>query len=515
LVSNRIVGLFIGAFFRWNSVLESVCMWLMGCACVAGLSMLSHRHCPRVPWVRAVQITFAGALFFGLGQYATWLNPISIQWLSVELYLIAALLIAGCPWSAPWRYLPCMGLALMATYSSSNGLFCWLVILPVLLVHFPREQWRGLLPWNSAWALTAAVAIVSYFWGFRRPPESPGIVAGLEDPVRFAAFFLANIGSPFAFGTAVLPVTQSIVAGAAILGIVGWMGVRLYREADSEGLRELLPWAALAGYALLTGAAMTVGRAGFGPEEALASRYINTHVLTVIAIVFALPTVLDRWLSGGPASHRTAAIGACCTLVAVAALLHLFHSVWARQFFENHAIAMRSAKAAVLFIRSFTEPAILKPLWAGKTTSEVIDRVEFLDAKGWLRPPVLRSAAMSASATAAGRGAIEQSGSIGGNALGLSGWAFSTEHERAADAVVLSWEKVPEQAEAFALADMGLVREDLVQKFRHSGYRRAGWVKRFDASVLPKGNLTIRAWAFDTDTAQATRLDGSFVLQVK
>ncbi len=530
---NRVAGMIVAKFFGWRSTVEAVLMWMLACGCAVNLCVLSRRMDAVGTGRRAAQIALLGLLFFGLPQYAVWLNAMAIQWFNIEIIVIGGLVIAGSRLALSTRFALCMVLATLGTFSSSNGLLTWVLFPPALLLPGSWQNVRRHLPWLAGWMLLASVTVARYFWGFERPPEAPSIWTALGNPGLFVGFFLANVGSPFAMGTALNPVTQAMIAGTIVVLLYTMVAVHTFRSRqDTMFLRQALPWLLLGAYALITGLAMTLGRAGLGPGEAIASRYVNTHVLTAIALVFLVPGTLDRMLrraseedalGEGPHSRRlTPAIAhrLSASLVTAAVILHVCYSAAVWPFYENHRLTLHGAKAAVLFIKMFVEDGLLKPLWAGKTADQVMARVDFLDARGFLRPglvrsPLIRDLAASAETNLGGTaryGTVEQSGGLGGNLVGLSGWAFFPERERAADSVLLTWELQPGEGRAFALADMGLIRDDLVQRFQDSAYRRAGWVKRFDASALPKGKLTIRAWAFDTETAKAYPLEGSFSL---
>ncbi len=62
----------------------------------------------------------------------------------------------------------------------------------------------------------------------------------------------------------------------------------------------------------------------------------------------------------------------------------------------------------------------------------------------------------------------------------------------------------------FAIAQVGMIeRPDVAQKTGGSHYLNCGWSKMITPSTIHPG-ATIRAWAFDTQSAQAFKLAGSF-----
>jgi hypothetical protein len=151
----------------------------------------------------------------------------------------------------------------------------------------------------------------------------------------------------------------------------------------------------------------------------------------------------------------------------------------------------------------------------------LIEGAEFLSSKGYLKPrlidsPVLRNAVRLIEQDFRDKGhfgAMEQAGRPNNNSVTVAGWAYFPQLTRPADAVVLTWEKAGGECNAFAIADMGVARPDLVQRFADDSYARAGWIKTFDAGPLPAGDMTIRGWAFDTADGKAFELEGAFALK--
>src|SRR5207249_4106137 len=121
---------------------------------------------------------------------------------------------------------------------------------------------------------------------YHRPEGSAPMLGILEDPALFLAFFFANVGSPFAKGTAIDPVIQGASTGVVItlLFTIATCYV-ISRRKDRELVKCSVSWLLIGAYALVTGGAMTLGRAGAGALEALESRYVSTHVLTVISLI--------------------------------------------------------------------------------------------------------------------------------------------------------------------------------------------------------------------------------------
>ena len=550
--TTRLVAAFAAKFAHWDARLERFATWLLACLCAAGVCVLARRSLPGPTRSRCLPVFLSGVLIFSVSQYAIWLNAVAMQWLFAEAFLIAGLIIADSGWKLALRFTTCMALASLATFSTSPGMAAWVVLLPVLLFASPGDKRRRLAGWSTLWLFIAGVNIGRYFWEFQPPSEMPSFVV-LQSPLVCLKFFAAFLGSPCAHGTAIDAVTLSVAAGTVILSLFAAGTLyALMHWRDATLIRRLLPWAMLAAYACATGLATTLGRAGLGLQTALESRYIATPALALVALVFGLPVILRHMLappqqqrpqhesaqaSGAesfPGEQRrrwpwrlTPALAAALAGSLTTALLftQLCYSVFCLNVsYASYLNFLTTSKAAVLFLPCFREESLLKNFFfSERTLRELPARLAFLESVDCLRPPLVRTtdinALRSANPLEQGPpdrcGALEGADSPGGNLITVQGWAIFPSQGRPADAVLLTWETAGQTATVFAIANMGVLREDVAERLGHSRWRRAGWVKTFDASVLQKGSIIIRAWAFDTQSAKAFELAGSFTLQHK
>jgi hypothetical protein len=63
--------------------------------------------------------------------------------------------------------------------------------------------------------------------------------------------------------------------------------------------------------------------------------------------------------------------------------------------------------------------------------------------------------------------------------------------------------------------DPHVARFDLVRKFPDSKYLLSGWHTTRELSQLPKGPMTIKAWAFDAETDTLSPLESGLYLDNK
>ena len=160
--------------------------------------------------------------------------------------------------------------ALAALSTSAGGL----MLLPaaVLLLGLMR-RWGAALGWTIGGATVFAV----YFIGYEAPAYQASLTTYLSDPIVPLRFFLLALGT--------LGFVPSIAVALGVALVAFWTGLSLTRRVETLP-PVIVAWAA---FLVLTFAAITWGRAGFGDQGALLSRYRvygELLVLTSLAASF-------------------------------------------------------------------------------------------------------------------------------------------------------------------------------------------------------------------------------------
>jgi hypothetical protein len=118
-----------------------------------------------------------------------------------------------------------------------------------------------------------------YFHGYVKPSSHPSVFAGAQQPERFFTYFLASLGMPLA-----IEPWAAVGAGAALLLLYLAALVLVVKGRCQSSVGPTLILFALASSWLLS-----VGRSGFGFEQALESRYATLSGLGIAGcwLVFA------------------------------------------------------------------------------------------------------------------------------------------------------------------------------------------------------------------------------------
>jgi hypothetical protein len=218
----------------------------------------------------------------GLIGGAAWLWGVNME----NAIVIAALLGGVCAnlylRSWPQRYAISAAFSVAATYSFANGMLLWLLIYPRLFRVRDDEvsaPLRRALWLDVVYLAGFAIVVGSYFNGYHRPAQHPSILAALSRPDQVLDFFFTWLGAPLSPRIGTLTFQWGI----------GLVGVGLYSLCLVEVVRHrlwsrALPFFLLATYTLVSGVAVSLGRAAFGASTATASRYFMHVVVFYLGV---------------------------------------------------------------------------------------------------------------------------------------------------------------------------------------------------------------------------------------
>ena len=240
-----------------------------------GLLFLEHRRVH--PEGGALLLRFAPVAWMVL-SWRQWENLLwgwQITLCSCVFFLVAALCALTRARSLGFLLLA-VAAGACASFSFSNGLLIWPIGLFVLLAERPRLPARAWV----IWTICGAGVFASYFIGYVKPVHHPPLSYFALHPGPALRHFVTSLGSPLA--PRLLPAL-----------FAGWFVVALSVTALVRVLRGRLPWrsplpAALLLFCFASSALITLGRAGFGPGQALASRYSTFGGLGLVGLYLLL-----------------------------------------------------------------------------------------------------------------------------------------------------------------------------------------------------------------------------------
>jgi len=293
---------------------------------------------------------------------------------------------------------------------------------------------------------------------------------------------------------------------------------RLWRcRGERELLKRALPWALLACFALVNAGLTTIGRLGFGVEQALSTRYILFSLWLPLGLLFLVPLLLlhgpEPRVFGLSKSSRT---GVIATLGLILACLQLIGSVNSLEaWFETQCSRLRG-KAAITFSNVALDYSTIRR-GVYEDVPLLKKRAEVLDSFNFLRPKLATSAAIReiADPTSVGNeqyGELLQTKSGKAGETIVYGWAVLPGEVRPADALLLTHEQADGEPVIFALARMGVAQSAMGKESSDAAYDHAGWAISLKPGLWPEDATTVKAWAYNAESGRAYRIKGALQL---
>jgi hypothetical protein len=532
----RLIFLALSAMTHWSAMAEMIVQWLIVCATSLLILALCRRtesdegfrpiFRPEPMRWRTIFLWFVmNLLIFSPAAWENWLWGIGIVNV-MPMFLIAVALVIVTSDLRPWpKTIAAIAIFIVSLYSSGNGVLCWPLATPLLLWPLnrkllSRQRWMAI-----AWCAAFVVFTGMYFIHYAKP-EHRGAHPYANAFWPVLGYIPIFLGVQFAWvSTYPAIVISSIVGGAELLLLAGavtcffWFWLK--RGEYAFGGR-LLVWIAVGGFAFLSAIMASLARAGTGVDQALESpRYVTYAVYLLVGLLQLAPIICDRLRTlVADRPHRLLLSQLPAALVAIVIVLQLFAYPNAFRNARLIQMARREGKAALMLIEVLPDNPRLATL-VFPDLEPTLSQAKIFNQMGYIRPPLIESKdaqkiqETDGARVAGAAGKIEQAGQTGPGQAAATGWAIFANKRSPADAVFLTYDDEHRQPIIFAFADIGLERADIAQQHGSDAYAGAGWIARFPASSLPSYMrvTTISAWALDTDTGRAFKLDGSFTVQ--
>lgn len=236
---------------------------------------------------RTVRPGLAGPLGFAvallacsLGQSQNVLWGFQLSWFLTIAAIVACVYIASLRPDAALGIAGAAPAAVVASYSLIFGFAAWLAGAIVIVGRTRAAASRTYL-----WLALALATAGAFFYRYAQPPAEPYASDAARTPLLAAGYMLAYLGAPLGIWSG-LPLSL-FWGGAGVLAFA-WLAFRLAREERAR------PWIALGAVPLCAAALAIVGRATFGIDQALSSRYITVSSLLWIALLPLVALASER-----------------------------------------------------------------------------------------------------------------------------------------------------------------------------------------------------------------------------
>lgn len=300
----------------------------------AGLLLADYRRVHPEGGATLLRFAPVAWLILSLRQWDNLLWGWQITLCSCVFFLVAALCCLVRARSLAFLLLA-VAAGTCASFSFSNGLLIWPLGLWLLLAERPRVPARA----PVVWTLCGTGVFVAYFIDYVKPAHHPALSYFALHPGPALKYFLASLGGPLAVR---LPLAYW--AGGFVVALSAAVAVLVLRGRFRW--RSPLP-PALVLFAFASSATLTLGRAGFGPDQALSSRYSTFAGLGLVGLYLLL-------LDGPPRLARPLVV----LLLAVIAAAQPAINKSALKSGQSLAAERRRARVSLVHFREETDAGL-------------------------------------------------------------------------------------------------------------------------------------------------------------
>jgi hypothetical protein len=239
-------------------------------------------------------------IWMGLVQYENSLWAFQLAWMLIVFLTLATLALIELVPERWWGFSLAVLLALLASYSSLQGLLVW----PLGLLYGVAVGWRPLRAGTWVVLAVVATAVYGYHFGAVQPPPQP--LLALREPGQAIDFLALLVGQMYPFHRALLggfTVLVSLLA-AALMVARGWDRYRLPLALIAMGL--------------LFDLMVTEGRLSLGLVAAGASRYTTYNLILLAGMLLGAAAALRSGVRAPAASRLLAAAIFALALIQIA-----------------------------------------------------------------------------------------------------------------------------------------------------------------------------------------------------
>ena len=368
----RSITVVLSLINRWDLRWEMALSLFLASATFAGIARLHYLMGGPSRLRTAVVLMVTSLVVFSPAQWANWLWGMQFAAFIPSLFLVVGLLISVSRHSVWLKSAVNSVLACLATYSFAHGMALWVLIFPRDFINLARRRAAKRSGWTFPllWYAAAGVATVTlYFHDYRQAPGMPPLTHSLSHPAQALTYYLSWLGDPLVPDGSVFGSTARAIVGGCTL-VIFVLGVVLigrstpYDEVSTRrpfAIRRY-PWAMMGACSLLSGAVITIGRSGFGLDQAAESRYVTFSLFLTVASISFAPELFARWMRRGRWPLR---LGTAAQTIAImiVLLLHELAVSASERAMSLRSDRLRQAKVALCLHRVVTDSELLGTLY--------------------------------------------------------------------------------------------------------------------------------------------------------
>lgn len=523
----RLIFISLAYLTKWDVRYEMLLTFLSACLVSFNIYRLSCLTLNSSRSANLLTLFFANLVIFTPLQWDNWFWGIQLIVFIPIVCITTSLCIALLRYGMWSRLFICCCLSVVSTFSYANGMLCWLMFLPALVLSPSWKEFKGkghlLIFWLGAFSLNQFI----YFYNYKKPRAHPSMFFALEHPKKALTYFFSFLGSPLCGNNLVIAASAGFFIFSLFTGLCVYLFWRVRKNRTI--LYQMSSWVILGSYSILSGVITTLGRVGFGIEQSLSSRYIAFSGYLIVAIIYLAVIVAtdlksQNWsnaseklsnpkiYSFNPREHIPSAMASLATMLVV---LHLTASVAAVSSIQTLQRDRLYAKSCLIFFNYVKKDCIVSYLFP--VVRDFRKRVPLIDSLGLLEPALAASPeiqqAQPNDTNSLQYGWFDGFENISGNRYLASGWAVLPGKAQPADAVLLTYKNSQGKSIFFSLSPVKVQRADVAEILKQDNYINSGWSTTASTKGLPNGQIEINAWAFDTSTGESYKLGSSHIIQ--
>ena len=281
LLFPRLVMLPLGLATRYNTVAEMYVGWGFICLGAVSVFLLCRRLCPDRLTAATVFIPVAWILF-SLGQYENLLWGWQLIFFMANAFFLLSMYFLQRARRLDGWMIASAAAGLAASFSFSSMLLIWPIGLVVMILMNPLGETgvrKGRASALLFWGLFGAAVWLAYFANWHKPGPHPRLSYGFNHPLDFARYICLYVSNPLEHGRA----GRAEIGGAILLLLyLGAAALACWRRRKGNPL-PVMPLAMIL-FVLGTALITALSRVGFGPQQALESRYQTFSGLGLIGL---------------------------------------------------------------------------------------------------------------------------------------------------------------------------------------------------------------------------------------
>ncbi|MGA9377888.1 MAG: hypothetical protein WBV73_03865 [Phormidium sp.] len=464
------------------------------------------------------------SLIFSPIQYENWLWGIQLIVFIPIACITTCLAVTYSDINRTTKLILCLILCTISTFSYANGMLSWVIVFPALAISKSwrwqdifKEKWLY-IPWIATFTANMAV----YFYNYQKPSQTPGLLAGLLNPIEATSYFLSFLGTPLAWGINSFDwqgpvIRNNIIIGTVLIILFGAAWLYLLKHIqESTLIYRMTGWLVIGSYTVISGTITALGRVGLGIETSIAPRYMTFSVYLPLALIGLIAVIFDDAKKRGYLLKNQKVIAQTIIGILLVSFLglHILTNVFGIERMYWTKLERLHSKACLGFVNVMVDQKCLvekvyPKLKALQRLAKLVDDKNLIDVK-FIQSNIVQDIQGKnyLSADSLGYGWFDRVSQVK-DLYVAGGWARLPERKQPADGVLLTYEKAKGYDIIFAISDTRVQRPDVVNATKNQVYLMTGWQGSFSASKLPKGLVKIKAWAFDTETGTAFPLGGS------